>query len=549
MGTIAIIPARGGSKGIPRKSIRPVAGMPMIYWSISACLNSSSIDHVVVSTDDDEIALLASRFGAVVVRRESSLANDAATLDPVIKHAVEKFELDSGVDISFVFTVQPTSPLVQPHDIDQAYEKFVNERVDSVISVVDDRHLCWTIVGGQPKPAYEARVNRQQLSPNFRETGAVIACTRAQLNLGSRIGAKVGLLELPPERSFDIDNFSDLYLCESMLNRKSIVFVVVGYPEVGLGHAFRSTMLAHEFVDFDIKFVCGLESELAAEYIEKFNYKVERVASEKLIETIASIKPDIVINDILDTDVDYVTRIKSLGAKVVNFEDLGSGADKADLVVNALYPHQSNNDGRLLIGEKYFCLRDEFLFPPLVSGDSKKYHKVKNILLTFGGVDEGNLTTRILKLLGDINFDGEINIVLGPGFKHIDVLENTVHELKSSSEANIIIDTKRISDYMFAADLAITSAGRTVLELASICVPTLAICQNTRESTHTFASEKNGIVNLGVRTEVSDQVVKEKLIRILDDDQYREVLRERMRALDLTQGKKRVTEKIRKLLG
>ena len=112
-------------------------------------------------------------------------------------------------------------------------KNFTDSKFDTVQTVVDDRHLCWTIDNGRAKPTYNARVNRQDLPSNYKETGAVIACTRQQLKSGGRIGENVGLVEVPQNRSFDIDNFSDLYLCEAMLSRKKIVFTVVGYAEVG----------------------------------------------------------------------------------------------------------------------------------------------------------------------------------------------------------------------------------------------------------------------------------------------------------------------------
>jgi CMP-N-acetylneuraminic acid synthetase/spore coat polysaccharide biosynthesis predicted glycosyltransferase SpsG len=545
---LAVIPARGGSKGIPRKSIRPVAGKPMIYYSIKACLESNVIDRVVVSTDDEEIALLAKRFGATVLMRDPELANDITTLDPVILAAVNQAECHFNENFEHVFTIQPTSPLIQSHDLDLAASLFHdNPGTDSVITVVDDRHLCWTLESGEAKPVYSERVNRQQLPENFRETGAIIACTREQLEKGSRIGTSVSLLEMPAIRSFDIDNFSDLYLCEGILSRKKIVFVVVGYPEVGLGHAFRAVMLAHELVNFDLHFICDKKSTLAAEYIKGFNYQVEICEEGDIISSIASLSPHLVINDILDTQRDFVLAQKSLGCKVVNFEDLGAGSESADLVINALYPHQINQNPNILVGAAYFCLRDEFLYLPT----QMKNEKCEKILITFGGVDEGNLTCRVLELLAPIvSGKGiEVDIILGPGYQYKKALEQLVLSLKRKFQMNIIVSTKRISDYMFSSDIAITSAGRTVLELASIPVPTIAICQNIRETTHTFASDQNGVLNLGYRIDVTDDQITSAIKSLLGSATQREKAVNKMKSLDLSKGKARVISRITELLG
>ena len=90
---VAIIPARGGSKGIPRKNLRPRAGKPLIFYSINACIKAKGITDIVVTTDDDEIALFAVRFGAKVFMRDPKIATDLATLDPVIIDAVDKIEV------------------------------------------------------------------------------------------------------------------------------------------------------------------------------------------------------------------------------------------------------------------------------------------------------------------------------------------------------------------------------------------------------------------------------------------------------------------------
>jgi len=542
---IAVIPARGGSKGIPRKSIRPVAGKPMIYYAIKTCLKSESIDEVVVSTDDEEIALLSERFGATVLMRDSELAKDATTLDPVIEATVLQAEEYFRCKFDFVFTVQPTSPLVQAHDLDRAAEIFEkNQQVDTVLTVVDDRHLCWTIDNGQAKPLYSDRVNRQSLPCNYRETGAIIACTRGQLSEGSRIGNAVQLLEMPAIRSFDIDNFSDLYLCENVLNRKKIVFTVVGYPEVGLGHAFRAIMLAHELVNYDLLFLCEKRSKLAADYIRSFNYDVEECLDGMLSETIASINPDLVINDILDTSKSYMHEVNSIGCKTINFEDLGDGANLADLVINALYPHQQADNPNVLVGPQYFCLREEFLHPPC---KHKKDTKPIEVLITFGGVDEGNLTARVVELLIQSIHNIKLTVVTGPGYKHLKGFNQQLSQ-EAYSSVDWIRNTNRISDYMFKADFAITSAGRTVLELVSTETPVISICQNEREMTHTFASEENGIINLGLYKDVPDKEIL-SAVGLLMNNKNRQAAIDKMKSLDLTKGKLRVIRKIKEIIG
>ena len=516
--TIVVIPARGGSKGIPRKNLRPINGMPMIYYSIKACLQSK-VDDIVVSTDDDEIALLASRFGADIYMRPGELGEDVVTLDPVIENTVIKMEEKHNVRYDKVVTVQPTSPLVQSADINDALD-LLEPGVDTIISAVDDRHLCWGVNNDKYTPRYHARVNRQSLPLNYKETGAVVVCTREQLTSGNRVGNNIQLYIMPTERSFDIDTFTDLYLCEAILTRRKICFVVVGYPKVGLGHAFRAVTLANELVNFDLTFLCEESSELAAQYISSHNYSVKRCKDGEIVAALERISPDIIINDILDTKYDYMKSIKSIQAKIVNFEDLSSSNKLADITINALYPEVSDASS-VFSGHRYFCLRDEFIH----LDNTLLNQEVENVLITFGGVDEGNLTKRALDIIYDVCNDRNIavTVVLGPGYTSKKSLEK--YRYPNEDVVTIVDSTQRISDYMINADLAITSGGRTVLELACVAVPTIVICQNKRETTHTFASEKNGIINLGFRGTVGDSEIFSSFLMLIDNFKIRKEMK------------------------
>lgn len=544
MKVLAIIPARGGSKGIPRKNLRPLAGKPLIYYSIRACLQANTVHRVVVSTDDDEIALFAKRFGAEVFMRPKELGTDAVTLDPVIAQAAEQIESMWHEQYDVILTIQPTSPLLKSDDIDNALMQFDSDAVDTVLSVVDDRHLCWTIKNDRPIPSYTARLNRQQLPPNFKETGAIIACRREQLAKGSRIGNNIKLFVMPAERSFDIDTTTDLYLCESILNHKRIVFTVVGRNELGLGHAYRAVCLAHELVKFDLHFVCEEKDDLAYAHISKQNYTVHSCEDGQLLKTVLDLDPDLVINDILDTESEYIKALKNHELKVINFEDMGSGYHHADLVVNALYPHQTALD-HVLIGSKFFCLRDEFLY----LSPTEKQSDVQRILITFGGVDEENLSVRILQLIAGTCIDRKIaiDIVVGPGYAYKKHLTELVEQY-NTDKIQYVPATTRISDFMMQADLAITSGGRTVFELAAIKIPTMVICQNERETTHNFASDNNGVCNLGLYRNVSDQQIISTFQTLTTDQNIRLTMKKKMEQLDLTRGKKRVINHITSLL-
>lgn len=542
---IIIIPARGGSKGIPRKNLRPLNGKPLIYYSIKAALESDLADRVVVSSEDDEILLFAKRFGAEFVKRPKSLSGDEVTIDPVVLHAVKECEKKHSEQFGIVLTVQPTSPLLSGKDIDAVIRKIQNNPCDTVITVTEDRHLRWKDENGKILPLYEKRINRQLLPYEYKETGGIIACRKENMEKGSRIGEHIELQLVNPINAIDIDSFDDFWLCERILNRKKIVITVTGNDLVGLGHVYRTLLLANDLVNYEVIFVCKASDDLAIRQIRKNNYTLIVSSEKNFFETINGQNADMVINDILDTTSDFIESLKQSNHIVINFEDLGSGSNDADLVINALYPH-SMRKKNILTGPRYFCLRDEFLH---IEKKKNRSVSLKKILITFGGVDEGNLTCRTLKIFSTYlkKFDFTIDIVLGPGFKNIRELENLRNEL-NTSRINIIHSTSRISEYMNQADLAVTSAGRTVFELASLTVPTIVICQNLRETSHTFAVSENGFINLGLHSELNDKTIHNTIQKVFTEKDTRSAMIKRMMKIDLKNGKKTVIEKIISLL-
>ena len=195
---LVVIPARGGSKGIPRKNIRLLAGKPLIYYAIDMAKASSYVDDVVVSTEDSEIALIAEKFGASVIRRSQDLAGDRIPIDPVIFDATVQKEKQTFDEYDIVITVEPTSPLLKTKTLDSAIEKFESFDIDTVISVFDDRHLSWGYDEKNKKyfPNFDERLNEQYLPKEYVETGGIFATRRGFLTPNSRLGKNVDLIEI-----------------------------------------------------------------------------------------------------------------------------------------------------------------------------------------------------------------------------------------------------------------------------------------------------------------------------------------------------------------
>jgi CMP-N-acetylneuraminic acid synthetase/spore coat polysaccharide biosynthesis predicted glycosyltransferase SpsG len=539
MNVLVIIPARGGSKGIPRKNLRPLAGKPLIYYSINAGIRSKYKPDVYVSTDDEEIAFFSKSFGAQVYMRDPKLADDKVTLDPVIYEAYETISKASEKKYDLIVTFQPTSPLVTSTDLDLAIEKMINSpEIDTVITAVNDTHLTWKLANGKYAPNYEKRVNRQQLPPVYKETGAFLITRSHIIEPNKRIGATVSLLELRTDKAIDIDSYEDWNICEYLLNRKRIVFCLTGYNEIGLGHVYNCLVLASEILNHSVVFLVDKKSQLAFDKISNSNYTVHLQESEDIVDDIVKLSPYLVINDRLDTEVSYVKALKEKGYKVLNIEDLGEGATLADSVVNAIYP-EKNQLPNHYFGPDYFCLRDEFL----ISDPISIRPDVSKVVLTFGGTDPSNLTRKTLAaiyqhcLISKI----EIHVILGLGYPP--------NNLEAEFPLAIFYkNIKAVSEVMKIADIAFSSAGRTTYELAALGIPSIILCQNERELSHFFTNEENGFRSLGLGKQVSDESIKNEFIKIGKSESLRKEMHFAMLSKNIRKGKVKVLEIINNLL-
>ena len=224
---LGIIPARGGSKGVPRKNIRTVAGRPLIAYTIDAVKASKRLARFVVSTDDEEIATVARSHGCEVLHRPAELAADDTPMLPVVRHALEAVEADERKRFDYAIILQPTVPLRTGDDIDRALALLVETGADSVISVyqVFDHHPArmYRLVDGRlvsyaPEPPDRPR---QDLPPVYHRNGAIYAFRRELIEeTGTFMGPDTRPLIMPRERSINIDDELDLLLADLMLSRR-----------------------------------------------------------------------------------------------------------------------------------------------------------------------------------------------------------------------------------------------------------------------------------------------------------------------------------------
>jgi CMP-N-acetylneuraminic acid synthetase/spore coat polysaccharide biosynthesis predicted glycosyltransferase SpsG len=520
MRVLAIIPARGGSKAIPRKNVRMIGGVPLIAHAIRACHASARITRTVISTEDEEVAVAARRFGAEVLMRPSELSGDSVPLAPVVYHAVNTLEA-AGERFDVVMTVQPTSPLIRPASLDRGLALFEDADTDTVLSAYDNTHLSWTLDDtGRPVPMYAERVNRQALPKVYTESGGLIASRRTCVTPDERIGQCVQLVVLDPDEAIDIDTYHDWWLAEKIINRRRIVFNLIGSRMHGLGHVNRALTLARRLTDHHLLFIADQREELAARGVQDHHYTLETYADDPL-PLLERLQPDIVVNDVLDTSADLVRAMKQRGWRVVNFEDQGPGIDHADAVINALYegPHPADH---VYCGADYYCLREEFF--SIRRRDAQPV--ARTVLICFGGTDPAGLTVKTARVAAGLPAGFRLVIVLGPGFGHDDELARVLTDFPHAHE--IVRDTKVISHYMEQADVMVTSGGRTCYEAATVGVPAVVMCQNDRELKHVFASPDHGFINLGLGRDVADARLAEVLGHLMGDEARRRAMQHRM---------------------
>ena len=240
---LAVIPARGGSKGIPRKNIREFAGYPLMAYSIAAGLQAATVGRVVVSTDDEEVAAVAREFGAQApFLRPAELALDDTTDLPVFRHALEWLDSNQGYRPDVVVQLRPTSPIRPSSLVDSAVRKLLeNGDADSVRGVVpagQNPHKMWCLAGDDSgmKPLLEVagvtepyNAPRQALPQIYWQTGHVDAIrARTILVKGSMSGDTIYPLLIDPRYTVDIDNLVDWARYEALVYSASLDMVSPG---------------------------------------------------------------------------------------------------------------------------------------------------------------------------------------------------------------------------------------------------------------------------------------------------------------------------------
>jgi N-acylneuraminate cytidylyltransferase len=220
--TVAIIPARGGSKGIPRKNLVDVCGKPLIAWSILQAKSARHIDSVWVTSDDDEILAVSESFGARPIRRPAEISGDQATSESAWLHALDAIEAQ-GVPAGLVVAMQATSPIRESSDLDGGLDMLLGQGFDSLLSVAEvEDFFTWRIADDSGAESvnydYRNRRRRQQIEKRYLENGSFYVFRPEQLRReNNRLGGRIGLFVMGRHKMFQIDNPEDIELCAAVM--------------------------------------------------------------------------------------------------------------------------------------------------------------------------------------------------------------------------------------------------------------------------------------------------------------------------------------------
>lgn len=494
---IVIVPD-GDTPEVPRRDLRRVGDRPLITWAIAAALEAADPDRVVVLTADAEVEEVATFAGAHVVRHREELGRS---------------------DDEPVLEVHASWPFVSPDTLRRALELLDDH--DTVISVRQESRPVW---------------RRADESGWYAEPGpALIEIPAFRGTRGG--GDAVAFVELHGREALEIRGFDDLEAARHWVQQLSIVVRTDAARELGMGHVYRSLALAQELAPHRLLVVTSDDKPLGREFFEQTPFDVVAVADDDaFFAEVVRADADLVILDILDTGTAFIAALRAArpGVKVVSFEDHGPGAHDVDLLVCDIYENPAVPHDRQLVGIEHALLAPTFETVPRTSREPAD---VDEVLVLFGGTDPSGLAVKSLHALEAIAFPGHVTVVRGLGAVPLDVGALAL-------DVEVRVDVANMAELMSTADLALSSAGRTLAELATIGVPTLCMAQNAKELRHTHSTVEHGVVMLGLGTEVSDVELQTALRDLIADRERRSELRAAALAVTRTRRNATVVDEI-----
>jgi spore coat polysaccharide biosynthesis predicted glycosyltransferase SpsG len=538
MKTAIIIPAIKKNVAFTDDLVKKLAGTSLVQRAIDKAKRIVPREHIYIVTDSEEICLICQRNSI----QYSYKKNMRLKPQNIIKNLRFLF-LQLSKQYKELILLSPYVPLLEEQNIQKALQKYRSPRNTKFLIPIK-REISRAFKTN--KRNFRELLTGDSEQELLIESQAFKIISTSLIQNGFNIRkVKPVTYEISPDL-IEIRSYQDWWVCEKLLKRKRIVFRIMGDEQIGMGHIYRALTLAHEITDHEVYFVCDEKSREVVSRLAGKDYWLGVYGQKEITNRIIDLKPDLVINDILKTSRDYILKIRKQGIKVINFEDLGTGACHADLTINELYDKPEIKGKNILWGQKYFFLREEFN-----EAQPNRFKKqVSTLLVTFGAADPNDFTRKIFRKIRAYCAEMKIKIFLvtGGGYSHIEELKQ---EIKHISEPQIecIHVTGVMSHIMEQSQIAIAANGRTVYELAHMNIPSIILSHHKREMAHSFAKKDRGFFPLGLYKgkKTGDQILF-ALKRLVEDHTLRKDCFNRLKPFRFHKNKQKVLDSIAEIL-
>ena len=515
---LILIFAIAGSYDIARQNLTLVNNKPLFYYVLNTALKYKKAD-VYVSTDSKEIKELTKMYGGNVIDRPKYLTSDSTTLEKIAHHSLIELK-NKGLTYKKCLILNPKFPLIQLNTIQKFFSK-LNENK--------------TIFGyGTSRDSdddYKRIIKKDDFTklfdvkPHMIKLKKIVAFETDKFLQRKKFSKEIYGLKLSNLEILALVNYHEFGIFEKIIQRKKILVRVDGSNEIGLGHVYNMLTVLNHFRNDEILIIMNLKKDLGKSKFKEQLYRVKTYRTNfELASIIKKFEPNMIFNDILDTDIKYIKNLRREKRLIVNFEDLGNGRNYADLIFNPIFFSRTKKKNEYF-GSDYACVRDEFR---IWQNDSRPIKKnVENVLIIFGGTDPTNKTLKVLKIISKIKQKNiKFSVILGLGLKNKTEVKNLANKMNNEGfNIEIIESIDFLAKIMRDSDFAISSNGRTIFELASMKKPIISISVNEREKLHCFVEQSKIGYNITLNSKKDEKIFLKKFENMLQEQTRKKIVK------------------------